>query len=440
MPLKNARNDARAVREALVDAGFSVDIFEDADRAAFSAAVNAFAAKLRPGDVAVFYYSGHGMAVEGANYLLPVDFAAQSEADVEFQAYPARQVQKKLEERGTRLNILILDACRDNPFRFGRSAAGGLAAMREGIGTLVAFAAADGQRASDHITESNGLFTKHLVEALRQPGLGVRDLFYRVQERVYEASAHKQFPYIYSGVVGEFYFRMGVPAPAPAPTPTAGATKVNPKDALTYVWIPPGTFMMGCSPGDTECADNLKPAHTVHLTKGFWLGQTLVTQEAFQRITGQNPSTFRGARLPVEDLDWNSARSYCQAIGGRLPTEAEWEYAARAGTTGTRYGNLEDIAWHDGNSQDTPHEVGQKAPNGFALFDMLENAFQWTAGWKTTYTLSTLTDPSGAETGSERIVRGGAFFGTPRYLRASRRDGFAPDRHGNGLGFRCVGE
>ena len=207
MPLRNARNDARAVRDTLRDEGFQIDYAEDATRAGFAHAMDGFSAKLQRDDVALFYYSGHGLAVDGVNYLLPVDFSAQSEADVPFSGYPALQVQRKLEERGTRLNILVLDACRDNPFRYSRSAAGGLAAMREGVGTLIAFAAGDGQRASDNGSEGNGLFTKYLLESMREPGLNVRDMFFRVQEKVYEASSHRQFPYVYAGAVGQFYFR-----------------------------------------------------------------------------------------------------------------------------------------------------------------------------------------------------------------------------------------
>ncbi len=217
MPLHNARNDARAVRDTLRDEGFQVDYAEDANRAGFAHAMDAFSAKLQRDDIALFYYSGHGLAVDGVNYLLPVDFSAQSEADVPFSGYPALQVQRKLEERGTKLNIIILDACRDNPFRYSRSAGGGLAAMREGVGTLIAFAAADGQRASDNTAESNGLFTKYLLESMREPGLNVRDMFFRVQEKVYEASSHRQFPYVYAGAVGQFFFRPSAGDVAPAP-------------------------------------------------------------------------------------------------------------------------------------------------------------------------------------------------------------------------------
>jgi hypothetical protein len=217
MPLHNARNDARAVRDTLRDEGFQVDYVEDATRAAFAHAMDAFSAKLQRDDVALFYYSGHGLAVDGVNYLLPVDFSAQSEADVPFSAYPALQVQRKLEERGTKLSIIILDACRDNPFRYSRSLRGGLAAMPEGVGTLIAFAAGEGQSASDNSSEANGLFTKYLLEAMREPGLGVRDMFFRVQEKVYEASSHRQFPYLYVGAIGQFYFRPSTGDVAAAP-------------------------------------------------------------------------------------------------------------------------------------------------------------------------------------------------------------------------------
>ena len=208
--------------------------------------------------------------------------------------------------------------------------------------------------------------------------------------------------------------------------PPAPETTVNPKDGLTYVWIPPGRFMMGCSPGDTECFDDEKPARSVEIPSGFWLGQTPVTQQAYQRVTGQSPSHFKGANRPVETVSWDEAQSYCQAIGGRLPTEAEWEYAARAGSTGARYGNLDDIAWYSGNSGGQTHEVGQKQPNAWGLFDMLGNVWQWTADWFVQ--------------GSYRSLRGGSWGYGPGVVRVSYRGRGVPGYRLNTFGFRCVGE
>ena len=217
------------------------------------------------------------------------------------------------------------------------------------------------------------------------------------------------------------------PVPAPPARPQARDSKVNPKDGLTYVWIPPGRFTMGCSPGDGECYDDEMPAHEAAIAAGFWLGQTPVTQQAYQRVTGSNPSHFKGANLPVETVNWDKAQSYCQAIGGRLPTEAEWEYAARAGTTGARYGNLDDVAWYSGNSGNQTHDVGQKQPNAWGLFDMLGNVWQWTADWYNT-------------PGQFRTLRGGSWLDLPRDVRGSDRSRVGPGLRVGNLGLRCVGE
>jgi formylglycine-generating enzyme required for sulfatase activity len=197
---------------------------------------------------------------------------------------------------------------------------------------------------------------------------------------------------------------------------------------------------MGCSPGDTECFPAEKPTHPVTITKGFWLGQTPVTQQAYQRVTGQNPSHFKGANLPVETVGWNEAKAYCAAIGGRLPTEAEWEYAARAGSTGARYGNLDDIAWYSKNSGSQTHEVGQELANAFGLYDMLGNVSQWVADSYGNYPSGAQSDPSGAESGQHRALRGGSWGLNARVTRVSLRVGVVPGDRDAGIGLRCVGE
>jgi len=228
-------------------------------------------------------------------------------------------------------------------------------------------------------------------------------------------------------------------AQQPSGAATAGTKKVNPKDGLTYVWIPPGKFQMGCSPGDTECGADEKPVHEVTLTKGFWLGQTAVTQQAYEKVIGKNPANHKGADFPVEEVNWEEAHAYCVAIGGRLPTEAEYEYAARAGSTSARYGNLNEIGWSKDNSGGASHEVGRKLPNAFGLYDMVGNTWQWVADWYGKYTAEPQIDPKGPATGDLKEPKGGSWGTVATSLRASHRDTVEPDHRGNKLGMRCVG-
>jgi formylglycine-generating enzyme required for sulfatase activity len=218
-----------------------------------------------------------------------------------------------------------------------------------------------------------------------------------------------------------------------------GAVKVHPKDGLKYVWIPPGKFSMGCSPGDSECQPDERP-HEVTLTKGFWLGQTEVVQSAYEKFSTRNLSRHRGPNLPVETVTWDEANTYCQTIGGRLPTDAEWEYAARAGTTASRYGDLDRIAWHAGNADARTHDVATKEPNAWGLYDMIGNVVEWTADWydEKYWDTAPATDPPGPSTGRFRSVRGGGRNPGPGSYRVSFRGRFNP--MGLSFGFRCVGE
>ena len=105
-----------------------------------------------------------------------------------------------------------------------------------------------------------------------------------------------------------------------SPVAAQARTKVNPVDGLTYVWISPGTFRMGCSPDDSECSDDEKPTHAVTITRGFWIGQTPVTQAAYGKVVGSNPSIYHGAQLPVEHVSWDDSNAYCERVQMRLPT------------------------------------------------------------------------------------------------------------------------
>jgi formylglycine-generating enzyme required for sulfatase activity len=238
---------------------------------------------------------------------------------------------------------------------------------------------------------------------------------------------------------------------APTP-PKAGEVRLNSKDGLTYVWIPPGTFMMGCSPGDSECFDFEKPAHSVTISRGFWMGQTVVTAGAYKRYAaatgGQMPTApsfdanWVNENMPIVNVNWNDAQAYCQWAGGRLPTEAEWEYAARGGSTEARYGPLDEVAWHSQNSGAATHDVAQKRANGFGLFDTLGNAWEWVNDWFDPhyYQSSPSQDPAGPSSGQDRVLRGGSWSLTPRDVRVSVRLRYGPESRSSYFGLRCVGD
>jgi formylglycine-generating enzyme required for sulfatase activity len=247
------------------------------------------------------------------------------------------------------------------------------------------------------------------------------------------------------------------PKPAEAPrratsTPPPLTVRENPKDGLKYVWIPPSTFMMGCSPGDSECGDDEKPAHQVTITRGFWIGQTPVTVGAYKRFAGATgremppaPNFNKGwanENMPIVNVTWDDAQSYCGWTGGRLPTEAEWEYAARGGSTEARYGPLDEVAWYSGNSGGQTHDVAQKRANGFGLYDMLGNVWQWVSDWYDAnyYQSGPAQDPQGPASGQMRVLRGGSWVVAPNFVRVSSRVRLNPAFRHYLVGFRCGGE
>lgn len=208
---------------------------------------------------------------------------------------------------------------------------------------------------------------------------------------------------------------------------TPAETRVHPIDGLIYVWIPPGEFPFGCSPGDKECYQWEPPAQPRQIKTGFWIGQTEVTQRAYKYVLGSNPSLYPGDSRPVDSVSWNDAQRYCRELGLRLPAAVEWEYAARGATVGPRYGSVNEIAWFDANSGDTSHAAQQKQPNAFGLHDMLGNMWEW------------VYDPWTADTiKDQRQLRGGAFTGLAKDIRASNLNWAPPGTAHRNMGFRCA--
>jgi formylglycine-generating enzyme required for sulfatase activity len=206
-----------------------------------------------------------------------------------------------------------------------------------------------------------------------------------------------------------------------------------------FRWCPPGRFVMG----DAE-----QGRRNVTLTRGFWMADTPVTQGLYAAVMGRNPSKFRSALsfdFPVEMVSWHDAQELVKSINEltrsdsfRLPTEAEWEYAARAGTTGERYGLVDEIAWTLENSLGRTHSVGQKRPNPWGLHDTLGNVWEWVQDRYDDYPPGELLDPKGPDSGPVRVARGGSWVFDPRCARVAYRRRFAPGYGDVYLGLRLV--
>ena len=226
---------------------------------------------------------------------------------------------------------------------------------------------------------------------------------------------------------------------------------------IEMLLVPGGTFMMGCSPADNQdgqCNSNETPTHQVTLTQAFYMGKTEVTQAQWQAKMGSNPSYFGGQpNNPVDYVSWNmiaSTGGFMSATGLRLPTEAEWEYAYRAGTTTAFHSYpaqpngfnditfLGNIAWHSSNSGNQTHAVGGKFANGLGLHDMAGNVWEWCQDWYGPYSSGSVTNPTGPTTGAYPVLRGGTLVGTSFYCRASHRLHANPDHVNETYGFRAA--
>ncbi len=537
-PLKNPVNDARAMATTLRALGFEVLARENAGDKDLKRAIEEFGDRLRGGGVGLFFYAGHGIQVAGRNYLVPVDAKIRTERDVDIEAIDVVRVLARMDEARNRLNIVVLDACRDNPFgRSFRSSVRGLAAIDAPSGTLIAYATAPGKLARDG-EGANGLYTSELLRAIRQPGLKLEDVFKHVRQAVRVKTNGEQIPWEASSVEGDFYFalpRTASVAPGPAPGPRApeitkqiikeygtlairgtlggievwlddkkigeteagtalvmsnvpaGTYRVKARrsgykdwerevqvaanqraevtvdieplrpeppnvlkgeDGAEMVLVPAGEFWMGTDNMGAE-----SPRHRVHLD-AYYIDKVPVTNALYERFiratSRQDPSdwsntNFNGPTQPVVGVSWHDADAYCKWAGKRLPTEAEWEKAAR-GTDGRKYPWGDQ--WDPSHANSAESKLGKTTPVGSYLsgasphgaLDMAGNVWQWVDDWydKDYYQRSLERNPRGPEFGTARVLRGGAWFSFPLALRSSSRLDYTPGHRGVSLGFRCA--
>ncbi len=251
----------------------------------------------------------------------------------------------------------------------------------------------------------------------------------------------------------------------PPEAPAIGASWTVPEYNIEMVWIAHGSFAMGSPFSEAGRLDN-ETQHLVTLTRGYWLGKYEVTQGQWQAVMGNNPSKFKnaGSNAPVEQVSWDDAMEFCNKLtqkeraegrlpGGyeyTLPTEAQWEYACRAGTgsvlnngekltsTDGQCRNLDEVAWYDENCLSTTHPVGQKKANAWGLYDMHGNVREWCCDWYGTYPSDSVTDPSGANSGTQRVLRGGCWDGVAGCCRSAHRFRARSSNCYDSFGFRLA--
>jgi formylglycine-generating enzyme required for sulfatase activity len=521
-PLKNPVNDARAIAAKLQKLGFDVVKRENLTTKQIGATLREFRSRLSPGSEALFFYAGHGVQVKGVNYLPAVDADITSEEDVPNQSINVSQLLEIMDDTRTRLNLIFLDACRNNPFtRRFRSTGGGLAKIEAPSGTKISFATRPGSVAADG-EGRNGLYTEHLLRVMDERGLPIEQALKRVYSGVKQASKGAQEPWEEGTIEGEFYFqpaapgqttqlaqltaqpvgartteqiedelwdairdseKIGVfeeylrqypngrylaqarvklaglrevprPAPmaasaavSPAPTPTASAGPVfkDCDECPEMVTIPAGSFEMGDGMLDSD-----KPVHRVTIPAAFALGRTEVTQAQWRAMMGNNPSRFAdcGDDCPVENVSWDDVQHFVRKISQktgkayRLPSEAEWEYACRAGARQWYCGsdNVAGVAWHDAFFSGATHRVAGKQANAWQLHDMSGNVTEWVEDcWHGNYE-GAPNDGSAWASGNceKRVTRGGSWAGPAHLARAARRDWAEPATRNSHWGFRLA--
>lgn len=473
--LPNSRREAIEMKNALERLDFEVLLLLDGTENQIVDTLYDFEMKIkRRGGLALFHYGGHGIQVNDANYIIPVDANIPDERRVKAHAVDVDEVFAAMEISGSRTNIIILDACRDNPLPASTrsTSARGLAVIRNQLpDSIIVYAADAGTTAMD------GLFTPTLLKYIETPGLELTDMLRKVRTDVRVASGGKQRTGEYNQLESEI-FLAGRPEPAeaeveraPAPTPDVEI----PDSGGDMISIGGGTFSMGASNRE----EDERPVHSVTVNS-FLMSPREVTQSEWQKVMGlsirdqrdkagaSKPLKGVGDTYPVYYVSLEDAAEYCnrlsraedlvpaystvdgviqcdfQASGFRLPTEAEWEYAARGGhlNEGNNYfsGNrsIGYVAWYKDNSNDHAHPVEDKQANELGIFDMSGNVREWCWDHYGEYGSASENNPVVINESSLRVTRGGSWFDeySDCYVtsRAYARSSF---RHYS-VGFRVV--
>ncbi|MDF7821837.1 SUMF1/EgtB/PvdO family nonheme iron enzyme [Runella sp. MFBS21] len=478
--LPNAANDATDMAAMLRSLGFEVILKQNLNQTEFEDVVSDFTQRLKNYAVGLFYFAGHGFeASDNLNYLMSIEVrSGLNETLAKRKSLCLNDVMHGMKEANSRTNIMLVDACRNNPFRgWDRNTGSGLGAVNAPSGTIAFFAASPGQTASENAGQRNGLFTQELLKQLRQPNLELISIF-KNTARAVTGKNTRQTPYQAGFITDDFYFK-----PTDTPTPDTPAKREEPAkpvvdlEPIAMVRVEGGSFMMGSNESTVT-----KPIHRVTLSS-FWMAKYETTLEEFEKFveaTGYQtdaekngwsscyPNYEKKAGVnwkcdvsgnlrprseynhPVIHVSWNDAVAYCQWLSHktgrtyRLPTEAEWEYAARGGqqSRGRMYAgsnSLEEVGWFTENTNDSgTRAVGQKGANELGLYDMSGNVWEWCNDWYGAYTGSADSNPTGPASGSLRVLRGGSWYETPEWIRVAIRINRPPSLRNFLFGFRVV--
>ncbi len=470
-PLKNPVNDASDIATSLQKLGFTVILKKNVNIKEMEASIEDFGNRLKRGGVGLFYFAGHGLQVGGVNYLIPVGAKIDKESDIKYEAVDAGKILDEMANAANGFNIVILDACRDNPFHQQfRSVSRGLAIVGSAPkGSYISYSTSPGQVALDG-DGRNSPFAAALIKYMKEPGWTIEQVFKNVRHRLSQDTLGKQVPWELSSLEGDFFFIPGnkssdysrelsdsretIAARTKQSTKErsfleGGNTYKDPVTDMEFILVQGGCFQMGDSFGD-GWADQEKPLHEV-CVDSYYLGKYEVTQGQWKKIMGTNPAHFKGCgeNCPVESISWTDVQSFIAEMSNqsgqkyRLPTEAEWEYAAREGGKTIKWAGtsiesrLDEYAWHEANTDDRVRPVGQKKPNALGFYDMSGNVWEWTGDIysETYYQKSPRENPRGAEEGKRRTLRGGSWMDKTSSVRTSIRYFFWEHQQG----FRNVG-
>lgn len=457
-PLRNPPNDADDMAALLGGKlGFATTLLKNVSKSQLRDALDRFADGLGSGDDVVFYYAGHAAEFKGENYLIPVGADIGKDEHLQDEAFGLGRVLDKLAASQKGLKLVILDACRDNPYPGShRSGKRGLARVSETpTGTLIWYAAEPGHTADDG-DGRNGRFTESLLKALPTPGAQLEQVFKLAARQVYEATGHKQLPWMEGVSLEDFYFASAKIDPGPGPGPVVTPPPPPPPPACAYcsemVSLPAGEFWMGSDDSDPQAQKDEKPRHKVQVA-AFSIGKYEVTQGQWRAVMGSNPSYFKkcGDDCPVEEVSYRDVQKYIRRLNEqthgnyRLPTEAEWEYACRAGQYQAYCGSdsADSVAWNDENSGGKTHLVGRKQANHWGLYDMSGNVNEWTCSAYDENGYSGAELNCAAREPEYYALRGGAWRNEPAWMRAWARSGEDADwslplRMAGYIGFRLA--